>query len=250
MNDSTTAFKENQIENIYPEGSENHYWSLARNYTIKRWLKSECKNLGVCFDVGCGKGFTISYLRKNGYQAYGSDIADYRPVKSAEAFIFSKATLSQLPIEVTSKVECILLLDVIEHLPKPEELIFEITKTFPNASRLLITVPARQEIWSNYDEFNCHYMRYSRENLSALANRLNYKIVKSSYFFHTLYIPALVLKVFGFKRSTNFPGPRSLISIIINKILSLYFILEQMIIPKSFYGSSLIGVLSIYKNEK
>jgi len=250
VNEIKTAFKKNQIENIYPAGSENHFWNLARNYTIKRWIKSEFDNLGVCFDVGCGKGYTISYLRKNGYEAYGSDIADYIPIDDAIKFAFPKTELSQIPHDITQKVDCILLLDVIEHLPQPDKLLLEITKIFPNASKLLITVPARQEIWSNFDEFNCHYLRYSHRDFVKLAKRLNFILLKSSYFFHILYLPIFITKLLRIKRSTNFPVPASKFSVYINLIISFYFIIEQYIIPKKVYGTSLIGVFSFNRELK
>ena len=40
---------------------------------------------------------------------------------------------------------------------------------FENAKHLVITVPARQELWTNYDVFNGHFKRYNLTDLEGFV---------------------------------------------------------------------------------
>ena len=60
---------------------------------------------------------------------------------------------------------------------------------FPNAREILVTVPARQEIWSDYDNYYAHVQRYSRGSLEAAPDAQAIRTSDSGYFFHSLYFP-------------------------------------------------------------
>jgi hypothetical protein len=46
----------------------------------------------------------------------------------------------------------ILLRDVVEHIEDAGTFLRDLLRAFPNARHVLIAVPARMELWSNYDE--------------------------------------------------------------------------------------------------
>ena len=74
----------------------------------------------------------------------------------------------QLEVAQRNEVRTILLLDVIEHLEDPVAFLAELRSHFPALRHLLLTVPARQELFSNYDEFNGHFRRYDPALLREL----------------------------------------------------------------------------------
>src|SRR5690606_19887649 len=90
-------------------------------------------------------------------------------------------------------VNIILLCDVSEHLEKPSDFLEKLLLHFPKVERFVLTVPARQEIFSNYDEFNGHYRRYDKKMLLQEFRNLKYRVTKLTYAFHSLYPPARLL---------------------------------------------------------
>jgi 2-polyprenyl-3-methyl-5-hydroxy-6-metoxy-1,4-benzoquinol methylase len=96
-------------------------------------------------EVGCGEGFFAAQLAARGNQVTGVDVL---PVpKHAEAFAeYHSADLSRgfgpaLERLRGQPFDKILLMDVIEHLEKPEQLLAECRELMDPQSRLLVSVP-------------------------------------------------------------------------------------------------------------
>ena len=61
-------------------------------------------------------------------------------------------------------------------------------------TRLLITVPAYQSLFSSHDSFLGHYRRYSNGSLRRLIERSGFKVLDIGYFFGSL-LPVRILQV-------------------------------------------------------
>jgi hypothetical protein len=134
----------------------------------------------------------------------------------------------------------ILLLDVIEHVLNPGIFISEIINNFPNLSHLIITVPARKELWPNYDEFYGHNRRYDLNTLrNMLTDSGNWKIVDLRYFFHSVFLPVRVNIWFFNKRTIGIKPPRGLMRIA-HGFLAFLFFLDYLLLPKRLLGTSII----------
>jgi hypothetical protein len=138
-------------------------------------------------------------------------------------------------------VDTILLLDVIEHLEDPKVLIREAVGNLPNLKSIMITVPAGQALWNNFDEFNGHYLRYDRPQLVNLMKELGWQPSYCGYFFHALYWPALLFAKLGLKRSVTIPAPKGAMAGW-HRLLSQLFFWEYKVMPGSLVGSSIIGI--------
>lgn len=55
--------------------------------------------------------------------------------------------------------------DVLEHLEKPKDLLAEVYRVLKPGGICLVTVPAHEWLFSNFDANIGHYRRYSRKNL-------------------------------------------------------------------------------------
>jgi hypothetical protein len=242
-----TEFSDSQFKQAYPDGIENHWWQLTRNKLVVDTLSSiSTINLSV-LEVGCGRGITVMYLRDNGFECCGVDLGKVRPLSSVERYINSGVSAVDLPSNERQKYDTILLLDVIEHLPDPVLFLKTIEDAFVNLKNVIITVPARQELWSNYDEFYGHYRRYSDNMLYDLARSLGWELSYVSYFFHGVYLPAWILSKLKKKRKTRFTAPQKTVNWF-HKLLSVIMISEYKILPKTIFGSSLIVKYCLNRN--
>jgi len=238
-----TEFTSTQYEAIYPEGIEHHYWTKVRNWIIARVVKKHTAK-GKVLEIGCGKGVVVEYLNNNGFDCFGVELANI-PVSSAlQTKVLTGKDVGDLPSDYCDQFTTILLLDVIEHITDPVSFLQNIKAQFKNLQTVVLTVPARQELFSNYDEFNGHCRRYDWQMLKDLATETNVKTTYQSYFFHALYLPArLTLWLFG-KRSLHIKAPRGFAKIIHTLIASLMYV-DVRILPKKLRGTSLIAVLEI-----
>jgi len=240
-----TEFRTDQIQAVYALGAENHFWCLARNRVLVRQLQRlpDFDQAMPIFDVGCGRGFTIAHLVRHGYNCFGSDLSDYSPPHSdAAGRTFYNTDLDRLPERVRLETRLILILDVLEHLPAPEVLLQSLRRIFPRAQWLVVTVPARSELWTNYDEYYGHYRRYSSRSLVHLLESAGFRMRSWRYFFHGLYVPALLAKLLGGGRSTVVGVKKKSLA---HEWIAGWLYAEQIVVPGFVVGSSLIAVCAL-----
>jgi hypothetical protein len=139
------------------------------------------------------------------------------------------------------RVTTVLLLDVLEHLAEPRQFVRELVAAFPNLRHVLVTVPARQELWSNHDEFYGHFLRYDVPQLRTIVDGAQ---CRASYFFHALY-PMLWLSArLGMKRNVALTAP-SPQSRWFHELVASAMVLEHKIVPRRVAGTSIVGVFQI-----
>lgn len=234
-----TAFTGEQYRSLYPDGSDGHYWVATRNKIINYFLHSTIKKSGRILEIGCGRGTVVKYLRSKGDDCWGCDLASVKPVDDAGDFCLYGIDFSEINTEFRMSIETVLLLDVIEHIENDTFFLKRVKGAFPNLKNLLLTVPARKELWSNYDEYNGHYRRYDMESLTNVVREGGLSVISRSYFFHSLYIPAKLLSVFKKKRSTYISSPTGLM-LFLHRIISALFVLDFWLLPKKMIGTSII----------
>jgi hypothetical protein len=93
-------------------------------------------------------------------------------------------------------VSLVLLMDVIEHIEDDTGFLTGLRARpyLDRETRLLITVPAFQSLFSSHDTFLGHYRRYSTASLRRLIERSGFKVLDIVYFFGSL-LPVRVLQV-------------------------------------------------------
>lgn len=232
-----TTFSNDQYDLAYPDGVEYHWWNMARSAVVARVI-SECVSpSSVVLEVGAGKGVAVKQLRDLGVSCQGVELAAVEPLVGLEGVVATGLRAEDLSEVEREKFDVILLLDVIEHLPKPEEFIRELIASFPNLSTLFVTVPAGPKIWSNYDEFYGHHRRYTLNMLDQLAGALESKSVALSYFFHLPYVPARFMSLLKLKRGIRISPPKGL-GMILHRAVAKVMMLDFLFIPRKTPGTS------------
>jgi hypothetical protein len=135
-----------------------------------------------------------------------------------------------------------MLLDVLEHVPQPAAFVTLLANAFPHCQHVLITVPARQELWSNYDRYYGHYRRYDLSSGPRLFPSELFELMSARYAFRLLYAPALLLAKLRLDRSVSIAAPSPLTRPI-HRALAGYFRLESVVVSRRAVGTSLILTL-------
>jgi 2-polyprenyl-3-methyl-5-hydroxy-6-metoxy-1,4-benzoquinol methylase len=233
------AFSDHQYDEAYPPGIERSFWHVARNSIILKWLKTTGMNRLRLLEIGCGRGIIVDYLRGRGIDCVGCDLADPSVPPHLSGKVFPATDFRNLPVATRQSIEGVLLCDVIEHLEDPTRLLRTLPEFLPNLGRILITVPARHELWSEWDDHFGHFRRYDLDMLQRELDASAFTLVASRYFFHALYLPMRITR--RHRRGTMKPPEASWL----HRIVGGAMIFEQLIVPARIPGTSIIALADV-----
>jgi 2-polyprenyl-3-methyl-5-hydroxy-6-metoxy-1,4-benzoquinol methylase len=155
---------------------DRHPWWRARARLAKKLLG----RLGITpparvLDVGCGWGTTLQALELAGYRVTGADISKRalerldRPGRELVEVDVTKP----LPTDEHAGYDAVLALDVIEHLDDDRAAVGRLCELARAGGYVVVSVPARPDLFSEFDEIQGHRRRYlpaTLENAFQVAN--------------------------------------------------------------------------------
>ena len=236
-----TAYTLDQYDENYPPGIERYFWNVARNAIIARSLKRSGMSGWPLLEIGCGRGIIVEHLRRQGIDCVGCELAAAAVPDHLRGIVLDRTDFADLPTGEREQIRGVLLCDVIEHLPEPVAFLRAVRGALPALERLLLTVPARQELWSEWDRHYDHFRRYDLASLRATLGMAGFKPLFTGYFFHGLYLLAFLLRG-GRLRSTSVKAP-SLSWL--HAIVGAAFQAEEIMLPSVLPGTSALIVASI-----
>lgn len=237
-----TGFVDAEYAAVYPAGIERHYWIHARNRIVHRLLRQSMRETkGPVLEIGCGPGLVTDYMRQRGIECRGCDISIAKPCNQRITdYLEFGVDACELPADFRSSVNYLMMLDVLEHIERPAEFLSRCCGHFPNVRSILITVPARMEVWSNYDVHFRHYKRYDHQSIHELYHPSEFSLRDQGYFFHALYPPARLINLTKTNRKTKLSAPGFAWP---HKLVGLAFVIEQIVVPRWVPGTSLFCIL-------
>lgn len=238
-----TEFDHDQFHEAYPPGIERSWWSLARNRVIARAFARHVPRDACVLEVGCGTGIVTAYLRNAGWDVTGADLGQPTSGVQAPEHVLLGTNALELPADLRARFTALALFDVIEHIEDPPAFLRELLRAFPHAQQVLVTVPARQELWTTFDEHYGHFRRYDRPMLRAEFAGAGLRTDHIGYFFHALY-PAIGVNnlLRGCERNIRFSAPAPGFASAVNSAIANAFSMEARVIPRSWVGSSIMAV--------
>lgn len=226
-------------------------WALIRAEKVSKILNDHGNK--IIWEIGAGNGGMSIPLLKSGISTIAVE-----PIKAGAkalakyGFTSYWGTLKDLNLP-TDSIEVIGLFDVLEHIKDPQFLLEEVLRVLKPGGMLILTVPAHQWLFSNFDVTCGHYRRYSKKLLKKTLADARFHRIKSRHFFSYLVLPALLLRrvpyLFG-KRSSYAENSKN--SKKHNKILSTLSRLVNFLskIEDNIYLPIGLSIISVSFKEK
>lgn len=189
------------------EKINRHPWELARIEVVKSFLRpiiAEKPNATI-LDLGCGDVFVAQQLAYQYPKAtfHCVDIAFTpeiitsisKPVKNLPISLYSST--QELNNSISNKVDVVLLLDVIEHIEDEITFLKELSQSglIDANTKIIITVPAYQKLFSNHDVYLKHFRRYNIALLNNHLQQAGFESKKTGYFFISLLFLRIIQKL-------------------------------------------------------
>ena len=131
-------------------GAEELQWikrkSDFREYLAKKFLSPKAPKNPSVLDVGCGEGFVMNAFLKKGWEVEGIDFS-CEGLKQKNPHLLRYFIKGDLETEVEKKIisgtsyDCILLVNVLEHVLQPIKIIKKLKKIVRKNGIMLVTVP-------------------------------------------------------------------------------------------------------------
>lgn len=234
--------RDDLYEDLYVQ-EEKHWWHISKRNVVASMLGAflRAKNLKI-LDIGCGTGKVMDMLSHFG-KVWGLDnnkkALSFCRKRGFRHITFGEAADTGFEDDF---FDVVTMLDVLEHTDENATL-QETRRILKPGGIMIITVPAYQWLWSLWDDVLKHKKRYTKRNLEAVVKQNGFTIMRFSYMYSFLVLPAFVFrKLKSHKKSyesdfsTNPP--------FINFLFTLFSNIERYLVVRGRipFGTSLILV--------
>lgn len=188
---SPQELMEDTYGGMYARLHERHWWWRAREVHVLRRLRQlAAGGRGRILDVGCGDGLMWNRLEEYG-QVEGIEpdarlVAPDSPWRSA---IEISGFLEGRPRQAC--YDFVLMLDVLEHIEDDRAALERVRSQLSAGGHLILTVPALELLWSEFDVLNGHFRRYSKKTLRAVFDAAGLEVVSLRYYYFWTILPLL-----------------------------------------------------------
>lgn len=187
-------------------------------------------------EIGPGNGIFLE-----NYKSFANNIDLFEP--SINFFnVLNKKKSDKIKIHNTTFIEkpffynVLLYLDVLEHIEDDYRELEKAHKSLKNGGKLIVSVPAFQLLYSNFDKDIGHYRRYTKKTFLGLIHSFRFSKINIQYYDSIGFILSLGSKIFKQNYKKNFKAKIK----IWNKLLPFSKILDLVILRT--FGKSLFAV--------
>lgn len=220
-----------------------HWWWRVREQILVKKIRQALEGRAPharILDVGCGAGLFFDALEPFG-QVEGIE-PDLLMIEQSGRW---RARIHPGELDASFEpghlFELILLLDVLEHVHRPDRVLRRATDFLTPDGRLIATVPAFDWLWTSHDDLNHHLKRYTASELRALMESAGLAVIETRYLFQSLLLPKLFVRAREMLASGTSGVPR-VPSHPLNTALRLWYQSEHVLAGSLPFGSSVIAV--------
>jgi SAM-dependent methyltransferase len=171
---------------LYRDLHERHWWWRAREEMIVETVERLAPPGGwsAILDIGCGDALLFDRFARfarfvEGIEPDASLLTGTNPWREQ---------VHVRPFDETfdagRRYGLVLMLDVLEHLERPDVALRHALRLLEPGGRILITVPAFNALWTSHDEYNRHVTRYTRSTFAGVADAAAMHIETWRYLFY------------------------------------------------------------------
>jgi SAM-dependent methyltransferase len=155
------------------------WWSARAKLAIAVLTRLGITPPAKIMDVGCGWGVNLESLEKAGYQVSGLDISRQilERIDLPNRQLIEADLIQPWPAE-TGKSDGLLALDVIEHLDDDHGATRRFAELLRPGGIAVISVPARSDLFSEFDQIQGHRRRYLPERLREAFNGSGLEVIQ------------------------------------------------------------------------
>lgn len=162
-----------------------NFWFRARNNLILWALQHYFPQIKNFLEIGCGTGFVLDGVSQQFPQIklFGSEIHSAGLQYAAERL--PQAELFQMDarrIPFKEEFDVIGAFDILEHIQEDREALAQMYQAVKPGGGAIITVPQHPFLWSEIDEYSCHFRRYTREELLEKIAQAGFSTVRITSF--------------------------------------------------------------------
>ena len=174
-----------------------NWWFLARKALIRQqveMLLGERKGVKI-LNVGAALGASTLMLQEFGEVTsleYDKSCCEF--VKKELGMEFINGSITELPF-ADGQFDLVCAFDVVEHVQDDLLAVTELHRVCKPGGHVFTTVPAFQSLWSEHDEINMHFRRYTMRGHLALYTKQNAEVRFKSYFNFWLFLPIYVTRI-------------------------------------------------------
>jgi len=154
----------------------DYWWYRARADLLAAAVARHLGTPARVLDVGSADGPSVGWLGADARRV-ALDI-DPRGLVPGDVC----ASAMQLPF-TDATFDVVAAFDVVEHCEPESAVLAELGRVLAPEGRLLVSVPAYQWAWSDFDEQNHHHRRYTRRRLVAAVEQQGLEVVRATYIF-------------------------------------------------------------------
>jgi len=158
--------------------AETHWWNRSRRRIVRSLLGRYVRtDRPLILDLGCGVGTHLKILSELG-EVWGADPSptalDYCRRRFAGRLDYLSLP-DHVPYEAKT-FDVVVMLDVLEHVEDDAGALARLHDILKPGGTLLLTVPALNWMWTQYDVHSHHYRRYYRRPLRTLLQQAGFQI--------------------------------------------------------------------------
>ena len=182
---------EDCVFDLHQQLEEKHWWFAARRRIVHALAREimQGREQELIVDVGCGTGGTVASLSEE-FSCLGIDSSELAINMAKAAYPscrFLHGRIQDGLEGVEQPAALYLLMDVLEHIKKDRDFLADIVSAARPESHVLITVPARMDLWSQHDVTAKHLRRYEMDDFTALWKGLPARPLLVSFFNSRLF---------------------------------------------------------------
>lgn len=203
----------------YRDLYRRHWWWRAREAVILRELRNILAEGGHAriLDVGCGDGLFFDRLRSFGeIEGVEPDSSMLDP-RGPWRHVIHAGPFDET-FQPSHRYDVILMMDVLEHMNRPDRAVQLVRRLLEPGGHLLATVPAFAWLWTRHDDLNHHVRRYNRAELRKLFRDAGLAIERERFLFQWI-VPAKLMVRTWERVHRSPPGPPSVPFAPLNSLL-------------------------------
>jgi SAM-dependent methyltransferase len=171
---------------------KDYFWFKAKARYLQYLIKMPNATI---LDIGCGTGGNMDAFIERSYRVIGIDINEKAiSICRQRGYEVFKADLEKEIPDIQCIPNYITAFDFIEHVRRPVEVLGNLKKLADTETRLIITVPSYQSLFSKWDKAMGHVKRYNRKNMCDELNKAGWQVVRATYIHMLPLIPAIFLR--------------------------------------------------------